>query len=215
MSLHPQPTPLRICVFCGSQPGNGPEHLEAARSLGQSLHKAGAELIYGAGITGLMGQIAKTFVEESGPESVHGIIPRSFVEKERPQSVAEKIAEEDAAPQSAPPTESAFGRTTYVADLPARKKLMCDLISEGAPGSGFIALTGGFGTMDELVEMVTLRQHGDHKARVCLLNVGGFWDPLLQWMEAAIEGGFIRKEARGMLAARETADECIAWLRDA
>ncbi len=209
--------PLRICVFCGSQPGNGQAHLEAARALAHSLHVAGAELIYGAGTTGIMGEMAKTLVKESGPQSVHGIIPRSFLEKERPTtpSKEEKDSKKNTAPQSTLPATSDSGRIILVDDLPARKKFMCELISEGAPGSGFIALTGGFGTMDELVEMVTLRQHGDHKARVCLLNVGGFWDPLLQWMEIAIEGGFIRKEARGMLAARETAEECIAWLKDA
>jgi len=164
-----------------------------------------------------MGEMAKTLVKESGPQSVHGIIPRSFLEKERPTtpSKEEKDSKKNTAPQSTLPATSDSGRIILVDDLPARKKFMCELISEGAPGSGFIALTGGFGTMDELVEMVTLRQHGDHKARVCLLNVGGFWDPLLQWMEIAIEGGFIRKEARGMLAARETAEECIAWLKDA
>lgn len=210
-----QTHPLRICVFCGSQAGNGEAHLEVARSLARSLHAAGAELLYGAGTTGIMGELAKTFVKESGPQSVHGIIPRSFLEKERPQAAAEESVEKHTSSQSImQPSESAFGRTTYVVDLPARKKLMCELVSEGAPGSGFIALAGGFGTMDELVEMVALRQHGDHKARVCLLNIEGFWDPLLQWMETAIEGGFIKKEARGMLAARETAKECIAWLKE-
>lgn len=207
-----QEAPLRICVFCGSQAGNGQAHLDAARSLAHSLHLAGAELVYGAGTTGIMGELAKTLVKESGPKSVHGIIPREFLEKERPAtpSKGEKDTEKSTPSQSTIlPPESAFGRITHVTDLPARKKLMCQLISEGAPGSGFMALTGGFGTLDELVEMVTLRQ-----ARVCLLNVGGFWDPILQWMEIAIEGGFVKKEAMGMLAAKETAEECIAWLKE-
>lgn len=209
-------TPLRICVFCGSQPGNGQAHLEAARALAHSLHLAGAELIYGAGTVGIMGKMGKTLIEESGPQTVHGIIPRSFLDKERPTTTnkEQEDAGNNTAPQSILPATSSAGRITLVDDLPARKKLMCELIGEGAPGSGFIALTGGFGTLDELVEMVTLHQHGDHKARVCLLNVGGFWDPILQWMEIAIEAGFIKKEARGKLAARETADECIAWLKE-
>lgn len=209
-------TPLRICVFCGSQPGNGQIHLEAARALAHGLHLAGAELIYGAGTVGIMGEMGRTLIEESGPQSVHGIIPRSFLDKERPTTPnkRENDAENKIVTQSTLPATSSSGRITIVEDLPARKKLMCELISQGAPGSGFIALTGGFGTLDELVEMVTLHQHGDHKARVCLLNVGGFWDPILQWMEIAIGAGFIKKEARGMLAARETAEECLAWLKE-
>ena len=186
--------------------------------MAQTLHTSGAELIYGAGTTGIMGALAKNLVHKSGPQSVHGIIPHSFLKIERPLPTTDETSEEgpgkDAVSQSAATTTSAFGRTTHVADLPARKKMMCELISEGAPGSGFIALPGGFGTMDELVEMVALRQHGDHKARVCLLNIGGFWDPLLQWMEIAIEAGFVKEEARGMLAVRETAEECIAWLEE-
>lgn len=189
-------TPLRIAVFCGSQTGTGEAHIEAARSLGQSLHDAGAELIYGGGSTGLMGAIANSLLEKSGPQSLHGIIPRGLLGKERPDT-----------------NEETSPRMTVVEDLAERKKLMVRLVSEGAPGSGFIALSGGFGTMDELVEMVALRQHGDHNARVGLLNVEGFWDPLLKWMDGAIEAGFVKEKAKGMLAAKGTAEECIAWLK--
>lgn len=120
----------------------------------------------------------------------------------------------DEAPTSALLSEEIYGRTTIVADLPARKKLMCQQVHEGGQGSGFIALSGGFGTMDEVMEMITLRQYGIHRARICLLNIEGFWDPILTWMDSAIKKGFVREEARNYLAIRQTAEECIIWLED-
>ena len=201
----------------------------------------GAQLVYGGGTTGLMGEVAKKLVSLSGPQSVHGIIPRGILELERQEgavdeahteyngaragkrtwkeklglapAVTEREPAKNTPSESALPSENVYGRTTVVTDLQDRKKLMCQLINEGGPGSGFIALSGGFGTMDELMEMVTLRQYGVHKTRICLLNVDGFWDPLLMWMEAAIEKGFVRAEARSVLVEKETADECVAWLR--
>ena len=68
--------------------------------------------------------------------------------------------------------------------------------------------------MDEVIEMVTLRQYGVHTGKICLLNVEGFWDPVLNWMELAIQKGFISEEARNILAVKETAEEAIEWLKD-
>lgn len=190
-----------------------------------------------------MGEIAKTFVTLCGPQNVHGIIPRNVLEFERPEDRAgvktpnrrtgsmgknlkkrlglaqhgmkdkNKKSTKPSASTSTLLSENIYGRTEVVTDLPTRKKRMCQLVHEGAPGSGFIVLSGGFGTMDELMEMVTLKQYGIHMRRVCLLNVDGFWDPLLRWLEAAVEKGFIRAEAMGILAVRETGEECLAWLR--
>ena len=236
----PSKRPLRICVFCSRTTGTGEAHLRAARALAQCLSANGAQLVYGGGTVGLMGELAKTFVSLSGPQNVHGIIPRDVLPLERPKGAVDKNSDQDngvrhktwkgrlglesgasekkpakgSASRSALLSESVYGRTTVVTDLPARKKMMCRLVHEGRSGSGFIALSGGFGTMDELVEMVTLRQHGVHKRRVALLNIDGFWDPLLAWMETAIERGFVKSGARDMLAAKDTAEECIAWLRD-
>ncbi|KAL8817128.1 MAG: hypothetical protein Q9191_008206, partial [Dirinaria sp. TL-2023a] len=109
--------------------------------------------------------------------------------------------------------EEVYGRITVVPDLQARKKRMCQEVSEGGAGSGFIALSGGFGTMDEVMEMVTLRQYGVHMGRICLLNVEGFWDPVLTWIDLAIEKKFVREEARGILAVRGTAEEAVEWLQ--
>lgn len=233
--------PLRICVFCSTTTGTGEAHLLAARALAQTLATHDAELVYGGGTTGLMGEIAKTLVSIKGPESVHGVIPRGILSLERPEDASKESTARDnsnglkkrtwkaklglmpSASESQKPTtaatessllsESVYGRTTVVEDMPARKRLMCQLVNEGGPGSGFVALTGGFGTMDEVIEMVTLRQFGVHGTRVCLFNVEGFWEPIMGWMSTAIEKGFVRPEARDMLGMRETAEECLEWLQ--
>lgn len=228
---------LRICVFGSATKGTSTGHLAAARSLAQTLYTHKAQLVYGGGTTGLMGEIAKTFVTLAGPQNVHGIIPQNVLGPEDHASVKasnrqsqsmgrtlkqrlglaqkgmkDKKSAKSPAPTSTMLSENVYGRTEAVTDLPARKKRMCQLVNEGAPGSGFIALSGGFGTMDELMEMITLRQYGIHTRRICLLNIDEFWNPLLLWIEAAVEKGFIRAGAMETLAVRETADECLAWL---
>ena len=235
---------LRICVFGSATLGTNPVHVDAARSLARALHANNGQLVYGGGTTGLMGELAKTFVSLSGAQDVHGIIPRNILEFERPAiagafgSVKPKHASSGSmgktlkkrlgltsatskngsakspGTKSALLSESVYGRAHVVADLQTRKKRMCQLVEEGAPGSGFIALSGGFGTMDELMEMITLRQYGIHTRRICLFNIDGFWDLFLAWMEAATEKGFVRDEATKMIAVVKTADECLAWLRN-
>ena len=195
------------------------------------------------GVGGVMGELAKYMVGLNGRENVHGIISSDtlkfdksedafdrpqqsrggksattnswvrkplFSDHKRHRQPGRKTGSEPVAPIP----QNAYGRTTVVADLQARKKLICRLISEGGPGSGFVALSGGFDIMDQVMEMVTLRQYGVHTRRICLLNVEGFWDPVLTWMELAIEKRFIREEARNILAVTETADEAIKWLKD-
>lgn len=234
-------THLSICVFGSATKGTSTAHLAAARSLAKTLHNHKAQLVYGGGTTGLMGEMAKTFVTLAGPQNVYGIIPQSVLEFERPEDHAsvkspdrqresmgktlkkrlglaqyglkDKKSAKAPASTSSILSENVYGRTEVVTDLSTRKKRMCQLVTEGGPGSGFIVLSGGFGTMDELMEMVTLRQYGIHTRRICLLNIDGFWDPLLLWIEAAIEKGFIRAEAMETIAVRETAEECLAWLR--
>ena len=191
-----------------------------------------------------MGELAKTMVRLSGPESVQGVIPRSYISFERPEdAVGEELegkvektdgrgwmgkirrslgmkddalseaVEEKGKAESALLSEEIYGKTTVVGDVQTRKKVMCNLVSTGGPGSGFIALSGGFGTMDEFIEMVTWGQLGVHKCGVCLFNVEGFWDKIVEWMEEAIENGFVRDEGRRMLAKRGTAEDCVEWLR--
>lgn len=221
--------PTRICVFCSTVSGRSPLHLEAARSLAELLHAKDITLIYGGGTTGMMGEIAKTVVALSGPDKVHGIIPKAYLNIERPDEGAEEVQNNERSSngwlakilpgpkkikmdESASLSEGLYGRTTVVGDVQIRKKMMANLVAKGGPGSGFIGLSGGFGTMDELMEMITWKQLGVHNRGVCVLNVDGFWDPLMSWMERSMKAGFVREEGRSLLVARETAKECVEWL---
>lgn len=177
----------------------------------------------------MMGELAKTVVALSGPDKVHGIIPKAYLSIERPEEGAEEVANNERSrngwlarllpgskkkvvDESALLSEGVYGRTTVVGDVQIRKKMMANLVAKGGPGSGFIGLSGGFGTMDELMEMITWKQLGVHNRGVCVMNVDGFWDPLMDWMERSIEAGFVREEGRSLLVARETAEECVQWL---
>lgn len=148
----------------------------------------------------MMGKLAKELVALSGPDSVHGIIPEGIIRAER-QGVA--VDE----------TDREYGKTTVVVDLQTRKKTMLKEVIEGGPGSGFIGLSGGFGTMDELMEAVTWNQLGVHNTGVCLLNVEQFWNGVLSWLDDATKAGFIRDDAKGILVAKETPEECLEWLK--
>lgn len=152
----------------------------------------------------MMGELARTLVALSGPDSVHGIIPQGIVQYERPGAAVDEVE---------PLRKSEYGRTTVVPDMQTRKKMMASEVMAGGPGSGFIGLSGGFGTMDELMEVVTWNQLGVHTTGVCLFNVEGFWDFILSWLDHAIKAGFIRDEAQGILVGKETPEECLEWLR--
>lgn len=196
--------PTQICVFCSTGDGKSPAHLEAARSLARAMHANSIRLVYGAGTSGMMGELARTLVALSGPGSVHGIIPRGIVQFERPGAAVDEAEQ---------PKESEYGRTTVVQDMHTRKKMMASEVMAGGPGSGFIGLSGGFGTMDELMEVVTWNQLGVHNTGVCLFNVEGFWNGILSWLDHAIKAGFIREEAQGIMVAKETPEECLEWLK--
>ena len=111
--------------------------------------------------------------------------------------------------------DSEYGHVTIVSDLQARKKLMMELVRDGGPGSGFVALSGGIGTVDELFEVVSWSQMGVHMRGVCVLNIGGFWDGILTWIEKAIEEKFVRErgEGRKVLGNLKEAGEVVAWLK--
>jgi len=215
------PPPRRIFVFCSTPTGHSPFHLLAARSLARSLahalHAHGIHLVYGGGTTGLMGELAKA---RSGPESVHGIIPRGYLGVERPGEDGGEARDESQeggkrglwgrllplpskqgigakkprANEAALLSHSIYGLTTIVPD---GKKLMAREIAAGAPGSGFVGLSGGFGTMDGVMEMVVWGQMGVRGCGVCLMDVEGFWDPVVEWVEGAIERGFVRGGGEG------------------
>lgn len=111
--------------------------------------------------------------------------------------------------------ENIYGLIIPTDSLSARKALMISLVANAGPGSGFIALSGGFGSLDEIMEVVTFRQMGMHRKNMVLYNVDGYWDGLLAWMENAMEKGFLREQAREMLLVRGNAEDCVDALHQA
>lgn len=213
---------------CGSTAGKDPIHLEAARALAYSFHKHNVKLVYGGGTTGLMGEIAKTLVSLSGPKAVHGVIPRALVKvsakgvengngistpttaEAMGGKAAERVLRQAEEGKEIP--ESEYGVTTIVRDMHTRKRLMATMVLEGGPGSGFVSLAGGFGTIEEVMEMTTWNQLGIHRVGVVLLNINGYWDGLLAWVRNAVEQGFISGENGSILAEAHTVEEVVPKL---
>jgi uncharacterized protein (TIGR00730 family) len=161
----------RVCVFCGSRTGKRPEHAEQARRIGAALVRRGLGLVFGAGHIGLMGALADA-VLAAGGEAV-GVIPQGLVDKEL--------------------AHRRLSELRVVASMHERKALMANL------ADGFLALPGGFGTLDELFEILTWSQLGLHHKPIGLLNVAGFFDPLLAWVDRAVAEDFIKPACRGLL----------------
>ncbi|KAF2826477.1 hypothetical protein CC86DRAFT_323811 [Ophiobolus disseminans] len=197
-----------VCVFCGASEGTSPVHMAAARSLAQALHKANTKLVYGGGTVGLMGEVARTLVSLSGPSSVHGIIPAPLVKFEQ------NPAHDPSSPDSHNIDASVYGRTTVVKDMHTRKQLMAREVIDGGPGGGFVALSGGYGTFEELMEVTTWNQLGIHSMPVIVMNVDGYWSGLIEWVKNAVTSGFISPGNAGILVEALTADEVIKCLND-
>lgn len=178
--------------------------MAAARQLAQSLHKHNISLVYGGGTVGLMGEVARTLVSLSGPDSVHGIIPAPLVKYEQgPDSTT--VA-------SGVPAASEYGRTTVVKDMHTRKQMMAEEVIRGGPGSGFVALPGGYGTLEELAEIVTWNQLGIHGRGVVVLNVEGYWDGLMKWVETSVESGFVQETNKNIIRTARDGEEAVREL---
>ena len=154
----------------------------------------------------MMGELARTLVTLSGPESVHGIIPEALIK-------FEQEGREGKTDVKSTIDEAIFGRTTVVADMHSRKHLMAKNVIEGGPGSGFVALSGGFGTMEELMEVVTWNQLGIHGCGIVVFNVEGYYDGLIAWIRTAVSSGFISGGNAGILVEALSAEECILCLQ--
>jgi uncharacterized protein (TIGR00730 family) len=157
-----------------------------------------------------MGEVAKTLCALNGPDSVHGVIPEALVRYERDgtyQSVSEDT-------NHAIPSLNVYGRTTVVKDMHTRKKLMAEEVFSGGPGSGFIGLSGGYGTVEEIFETTTWNQLGIHKNGICLLNINGYWDGIVQWLDKAAEEGFVKPANKDILVTANTAADAIKALRN-
>ena len=145
-----------------------------------------------------MGEVAKTLVLLSGPDAVHGIIPEALLRHERENRVDNAM----------------YGQTTVVPDMHTRKQLMAKEVMEGGPGSGFVALSGGYGTLEELMEVITWNQLGIHGKGVVVYNVEGYYDGLIQWVRTAVSAGFIAPGNAGILVEALCAEEVITQLRE-
>jgi len=168
----------RICVFCGSSPGNRPAYAAAAQAVGRALAQRGVGLVYGGGRVGLMGVVAEAVLAGGG--EVIGVIPRAFVERE--------VAHHGV-------TQLRVVRTMH-----ERKAMMAQL------ADGFMALPGGYGTLDEFCEIITWAQLGIHAKPCGLLDVQGFFAPFLAQLDRAVADGFVQPAMRALvLAAAEPA----------
>ncbi|MEI7612874.1 MAG: TIGR00730 family Rossman fold protein [Betaproteobacteria bacterium] len=165
----------RICIFCGSNSGHDPRYRTEAEQAGRILARRGIELVYGGGNIGLMGAVADACLEAGG--TAIGIIPEALMGKE----VAGRSVE-----------HRTLTRLEVVDSMHTRKARMAEL------SDGFIALPGGFGTFEEFCEILTWGQLGFHAKPIGLLNVNGFYDPLLALFDHAVGEGFLRPQNRAM-----------------
>ena len=170
-----------VCVFCGSSPGVDPGFVAAAEEVGRLLATQGRRLVYGGGRLGLMGAVADAALAHGG--EVIGVIPGALVEKE--------VA------------HTGLTELRVVASMHDRKAAMADL------ADGFLALPGGIGTLEEFFEIWTWGQLGLHHKPFGLLNVAGFFDPLLAFLDQLTEQRFVRAEHRGMLCTRAVAGDLL------
>ena len=176
-----------ICVFCGARAGRAPAYLDAARVLGRAIAASGATLVYGGGGRGMMGTLADAALAAEG--RVVGVIPRDLFQRE---FLHEGLTELRA-----------------VNGMLERKALMAEL------SDGFISLPGGIGTMDELFEMWTWTQLGIHAKPSVLLNVDGYYDSLIAFLDGMTDAGYLGSGPRAILQVAETADDALSSLRRA
>ena len=160
-----------VCVFCGSQSGEDPAYEETARALGETLATIGIELVYGGGHVGLMGAIADAALAAGG--EVTGVMPRALVDRE--------IA------------HTGLSRLHVVGSMHERKAMMSEL------SEGFVALPGGSGTLEEFFEVLTWAQLGEHGKPCGLLNIAGYYDPLLAVFDHMVDRGFLNEKHRAMV----------------
>jgi uncharacterized protein (TIGR00730 family) len=171
----------RLCVYCGSRPGTDPAFRSSAASFGRLLAERGLGLVYGGGDVGLMGAVADGALDAGG--EVYGVIPESLADRE--------VAHDG------------LTELHVVDSMHTRKRRMADL------ADGFVALPGGFGTLEELVEMVTWAQLGFHTDPCGLLNVAGYYDGLVSFFETQIEAGFVDPEHRDLLTVTDDPSDLL------
>lgn len=176
----------RICVFCGSSSGESPVYLEAATRVGEILAREGLGLVYGGSRVGLMGRLADAMLEHGG--EVIGVIPRALVNRE--------VA------------HGGLSELRIVGSMHERKAVMAEL------SDAFIALPGGLGTLEELFEMVTWSQLGLHRKPSGVLDVRGYYQPLIAFLDHAVNEGFLAAPHRRMIMLEKDPEALVARLRE-
>jgi len=176
-----------ICVYCASGPGNDPAFMEAAKKFGRILAENNIRLVYGGGSVGLMGELAESVLDHGG--SVTGVIPDFLVNREH---MLLRVQERVVTP-----------------DMHGRKRVMFER------ADAFVALPGGVGTLEELVEQLTWAQLGRHKKPIMILNISGFWDPLCVLLEQMEKLDFIRANLPINLLVADRVEEILPKLFEA
>jgi uncharacterized protein (TIGR00730 family) len=176
-----------VCVYCGSGPGNNPRFVEAAIAFGKSLAGNGIRLVYGGGSIGLMGAVATSVLDHGG--TVTGIIPGFLTARENALTRVQEMI--------------------VTPDMHERKRLMFER------SDAFVALPGGIGTLEELVEQLTWQQLGRHSKPVLLANIDGFWEPLFALIQHMRATEFIRASLTVDILKAERVEDILPRLRAA
>ncbi|MDB5619635.1 TIGR00730 family Rossman fold protein [Tardiphaga sp.] len=176
-----------VCVYCGSGPGTNPRFVESAIALGKSLAESGVGLVYGGGSIGLMGAVASSVLKHGG--RVTGIIPEFLTKRENALTGAQELI------------------VTH--DMHERKRLMFER------SDAFVALPGGIGTLEELVEQLTWQQLGRHSKPILLANIENFWEPLLELLSHMRSTAFIRPTLPLEVLKAEQVEDILPRLRAA
>jgi len=184
MNISDHKTIESVCVYCSSSMRVSEQYQKTAGDLGRHIAKSGYSLVYGGGNLGLMGEVAVSSKSAGG--HVTGIIIKKFYDK----GLAFKDAD----------------RMIVVKTMDSRKRIMREL------SDAFIALPGGFGTLDELLEIISLKQLHFHNKPVVIVNTNNFFDKLVQWIEKAVEEGFIKLEYKNLYYVAESISDCIEYI---
>jgi uncharacterized protein (TIGR00730 family) len=176
-----------LCVYCGSSPGTDPAFVETARTFGKILAENEIRLVYGGGSTGLMGALASAVLDHGG--EVTGIIPEFLTQRERPRRLAQELI--------------------VTTDMHDRKWRMFER------ADGFVALPGGIGTLEELVEQLTWVQLGRHKKPILIANINGYWDPLLELLAHMRAQNFVPPALRVDFLVATRVEDILPKMRDA
>lgn len=179
-----------ICVYCGSSPGRKEVYRNAGYELGQAIGTNGLRLIYGGGTKGIMGAVAEGAKQAGG--KVTGIIPRFLMAKEATETALETLDE-----------------VIVTSDMHERKHLMFER------SDAFVALPGGIGTVEEIIEIMTWGQLGRHKKPMLFANIDGFWNPMLSLLDHMTEEGFIHTAHRVKPLVAGSAEQIIPIIREA